>query len=152
MLRRLFFHHQRGYRSLAFVLAGLISIATYAFAVHIPDGSIPGWVLDARRSAVQTAIEGQRALAAARQARGLPLNPGDTFGTGMIGVASSPITTDLGTLTSARTSTDPVFAASVVQMLYEAGVRPGDDVAVGMTGSFPGFDLSVYAGIEAIGA
>ena len=48
MWRRIFFHHQRGYRSLAFVLAGLISIATYAFAVHIPDGSIPGWVLDAR--------------------------------------------------------------------------------------------------------
>jgi poly-gamma-glutamate system protein len=152
MLRRLFFHHQRGYRSLAFVLVGLISIATYAVVVHIPDGSIPGWVLKARRNAVQTAIEGQDALAAARQARGLPVNAGDTFGTGLIGVASSPITTDLGTLTSARTSTDPVFAAAVVQMLFEAGVRPSDDVAVGMTGSFPGFDLSVYAGVEAIGA
>src|SRR5262245_26622978 len=152
MLRRLFFHHQRGYRSLAFVLAGLISIASYAVVVHIPDGSIPGWVLTARRNAVKTAIDGQHALAAARQARGLPVNAGDSFGTGLIGVASSPITTDLGTLASARTSSDPVFAAAVVQMLFEAGVRPGDDVAVGMTGSFPGFDLSVYAGIEAIGA
>ena len=152
MLRRLFFHHQRGYRSLAFVLVGLISIATYAVAVHIPDGSIPGWVLAARRNAVETAIRGQQVLAGARQAQGLPVNPGDTFGTGLIGVASSPITTDLGTLPSARTSTNPVFAASVVQMLYEAGVRPGDDVAVGMTGSFPGFDLSVFAGVEAIGA
>src|SRR5262245_50652342 len=152
MLRRLFFHHQRGYRSLAFVLVGLISIAAYGFAVHIPDGSIPGWVLNARRSAVQEAINGQRVLAAARQARSLPVNTGDRFGTGLIGVASSPITTDLGTLPSARTSTDPVFAAAVVQMLYDAGVRPGDAVAVGMTGSYPAFNLDVLVGIEAIGA
>jgi poly-gamma-glutamate system protein len=152
MWRRIFFHHQRGYRSLAFVLVGLISIAAYAVAVHVPDGSIPGWVLNARQTAVQTDIQGQRALAAARQARGLSINAGDQFGTGLIGVDSSPITTDLGTLASARTSTDPAFGAAVVQMLFEAGVGPGDVVAVGMTGSFPGFDLAVFAGIEAVGA
>jgi poly-gamma-glutamate system protein len=150
--RRLFFHNQRGYRSVAFALVGTISIGAYAFVVRIPDGSVPGWVLAARLTAVDTAIQGQQVIARTRTARGLPSNPGDTFHTGLIGIASSPITTDLGSLPSHRTTTDPVFAAAVVQMLYRAGVRPGNLVAVGMTASYPSFDLDVYAGIEAIGA
>jgi poly-gamma-glutamate system protein len=152
VLRRIFFHHQRGYRSLAFLLVGLLAMAAYTTAVHVPDGSIPGWVLAARRNAVQTAIRGREVLAAARQAEGLPVNSGDTFQTGLIGVAESPITTDLGTLPSARTSTDPVFAAAVVQMLFDAGVHPGDVVAVGMTGSYPAFNMDALIGIEAVGA
>lgn len=150
--RRLFFHNQRGYRSVAFALVGIISVGAYAFVVRIPDGSVPGWVLQARRTATETAIRGQQVIARTRTARGLPSNPGDTFRTGLIGIASSPVTTDLGSLPSHRTTTDPVFAAAVVQMLYRAGVRPGNLVAVGMTGSYPSFDLDVYAGIEAIGA
>ena len=35
--RALFFHHQRGYRSLAFVLVGAISLGAYAFVARIPD-------------------------------------------------------------------------------------------------------------------
>jgi poly-gamma-glutamate system protein len=150
--RALFFHHQRGYRSLAFVLVGAISLGTYAFVARIPDGSIPGWVLQARRAAVQTAERGQEVLAQARAARGLSFNPGDQFQSGIIGTSASPVTTDLGSLPSHRTATNPVFAAAVVQMLYRAGVRRGDLVAVGETGSYPGFNLDVDAGIEAVGA
>ena len=58
IFRRLFFHHQRGYRSLAFLLVGALSLGAYAVVTRIPDGSIPGWVLDARRHAVQTAEAG----------------------------------------------------------------------------------------------
>ncbi len=151
-MRRALYHHQRGYRSLAFVLIGLLAVGTYAFAIRIPDGSVPGWVLHARRTAAATAERGQRVLATARAKRGLKLNPGDRFATGLIGVGSSPVTTDLGSIASHRTSTDPVFAAAMVQLLYQAGVGHGDLVAVGMTGSYPAFDLDVYAAVEAMGA
>jgi len=152
LLRRVFFHHQRGYRSLAFVVAGTVALGAYAIVDHIPDGSVPGWVLAARTRAVQTATRGQQTIARVRTARGLPFNPGDRFRTGLIGVASSPVTTDLGSIPSHRTASNPVFAAAVVQMLWRAGVRPGSLVAVGMTGSYPGFDLDVYAATEAMGA
>ena len=137
---------------MAFVLAGLVALGVYSIVDHIPDHSVPGWVLSARKRAVQTAIRGGATIARVRTARGLAFNPGDRFHTGLIGVSSSPVTTDLGSLPSHRTSVNPVFAAAVVQQLWRAGVRPGDLVAVGMTGSYPGFDLDVFAGTEAIGA
>jgi poly-gamma-glutamate system protein len=151
-LRRALYSHQRGYRALAFLLVGLVALGAYAVVVRVPDSSIPGWVLKARREAVQTARRGQAVIREARTARHLPINPGDRFRTGLIGVASSPMTTELGSLASHRTSTDPVFAAAVVQMLYMAGVRAGSVVAVGQTGSYPGFDLDVEAAVEAMGA
>jgi poly-gamma-glutamate system protein len=152
LFRRVFFHHQRGYRSLAFVLTGTVALGAYTVVEHIPDHSVPGWVLSARKRAVQTAIRGQQVIGRTRTARGLPFNAGDRFHTGLIGVASSPVTTDLGSLASHRTSTEPAFAAAVVMMLWRAGVRPGDLVAVGMTGSYPGFDLDVFAATDAVGA
>ena len=137
---------------MSFLLVGVLAIATYAFVVRIPDSSVPGWVLADRREAVQRAIRGQEVIRRDRAREHLPYNTGDRFHTGLIGVAASPIVTELGSLPSKRTSTNPVFAAAVVQMLYQAGVRPGDVVAIGMSGSYPGFDVDAYVGTEAIGA
>jgi poly-gamma-glutamate system protein len=151
-LRRAAYSHRRGYRTLAFAVVGMIAVGAYAIVSHVPDNSVPGWVLQARREAVDTAVRGQEAVRRARAAKHLKINPGDRFSTGLIGVASSPVTTELGSLDSHRTTTDPVFAAAVVQMLYRAGVRRGGLVAVGQTGSYPGFDLDVAAAVEAMGA
>jgi poly-gamma-glutamate system protein len=141
-----------GYRPLAFLLSGVLAIGLYALAVRIPDGSIPGSVLDARRLAVRNVRAGQDAIREERRRLGLRLAPGDRLGTGLVGIESSPVTTELGSLSAKRTSTDPLFAAAVVDMLYRAGVRSGDVVAVGMSGSFPAFDLDVIVATEALGA
>ena len=143
---------RRGYRSLAFILAGTLAVGAYAVVVRIPDGSVPGWVLRARRAAVLSSIEGQRAIRQARIQRGLPSGPADRLQTGLVGIESSPITTELGSAAAKRTSTDPVFAAAIVDMLYRAGVGPGSIVAVGMTGSFPALDLDTEVAVEAMGA
>src|SRR5919197_5669331 len=92
------YSRQRGYRSLSFLLVGLISVGAYAGVVRVPDRSVPGWVLAARREAVDRAVRGQAVIRDARQAQELPINPGDRFGTGLIGMASSPLTTELGEL------------------------------------------------------
>jgi poly-gamma-glutamate system protein len=120
--------------------------------VRFPDSSVPGWVLEARQRAVQAAIEGQRTILRYRQQVGLPVNPADRLHTGLVGKEESRITTELGSPEAKRTSSDPVFAAAVVDMLFRAGVRPGDAVAVGMSGSFPAFNLAVDAAIESMGA
>src|SRR5262245_19385623 len=70
----------------------------------------------------------------------------------MLGSPNSPITTDSGTLAAKATSTNPNFAALMVDWLYEAGVRPNDVVAVAYTGSFPALDVGAIAAVEAIGA
>jgi poly-gamma-glutamate system protein len=151
-LARMVFSDRRGFRTVAFLLVGAIALGAYALALRFPDGSVPPWVLAARRQAVHDAVRGQQVIRQARATRGLPFSSGDRLRTGMVGVESSPITTELGSAPSKRTSTDPLFAAAVVDMLYRAGVRPGDVVAAGKTGSFPALDLDVAVAVEAMGA
>ena len=55
---------------------------------------------------------------------------GDSVQAAMIGLPTSAITTDPGSLRSKVTSTNPNFAAAVVAMLRKAGVGPGDVVAL----------------------
>ncbi len=74
----------------------------------------------------------------------------DPAQTGMIGRMISEVTTIAGHLPSKQTSTNPNFAAVVVDMLKRAGVNSGDLVAVGCSGSFPALNTSVYAALETL--
>ena len=71
----------------------------------------------------------RRSTQAVRQEKlriGIPVDRRlDTNDTGLIGVEYTDITTTLGSLSAKRTSTNPAFAAAVVDMLDQAGVRPG---------------------------
>jgi poly-gamma-glutamate system protein len=73
------------------------------------------------------------------------LDPGQT---GLVGEAMSLATSLPADLESKRTSINPNFAAAIVDMFQRAGVRPGDQVAIGCTGSFPAFNVAVAAAVE----
>lgn len=83
--------------------------------------------------------------------RGVPLSADDIHGTGMIGLPYTDITTTSGALEAKRTAAWPDMAALCVRMLHEAGVRPGDTVGAGFSGSFPGMNLAVVAACESMG-
>ncbi|MBI5474148.1 MAG: poly-gamma-glutamate system protein [Ignavibacteriae bacterium] len=70
--------------------------------------------------------------------------------TALIGQDITPITTDRGYIDAKLASTNPNFAAVVVEMLQRAGVKENDHVAVAMTGSFPGLNISVLSALEAL--
>jgi poly-gamma-glutamate system protein len=92
------------------------------------------------------------ALRDCRAARGVPVVPSaDPNGTGLIGVERSVITTSLGSLEAKRTTTNPDFAALVVRLLRDAGVRRGDAVGVGASSSFPALIVATLAAAEAMG-
>lgn len=74
----------------------------------------------------------------------------DPAGTGLIGPEFSPITNSRGDLEAKLTSLNPNFAAVLVQQFRQAGLRPGDPVAVGITGSFPGLNICLFAALEAL--
>lgn len=65
--------------------------------------------------------------------------------TGLIGLEFSSITTSVGNLEAKRTTTNPNFAGLVVFLLKEAGVRNGDTIAVGASGSFPALIVAVLS-------
>lgn len=101
--------------------------------------------------AARTALQAFRVIRDERLARGLAIDPEtDPSGSGLIGELISPVTTNTGHLPSKQTSINPNFAAVVVDMLRQAGVREGDSVAVGLSGSFPALNISVLAALHTL--
>ena len=70
--------------------------------------------------------------------------------TALIGQEYTLTTTDRGYIEAKLSATNPNFAAVIVQLLKDAGVGDNDYVAVAMTGSFPGLNISVLAALETL--
>ena len=70
--------------------------------------------------------------------------------TALIGQEYTLVTTDRGYIDAKLSATNPNFAAVIVQLLKDAGLEENDNVAVGMTGSFPGLNISVLAALETL--
>lgn len=70
--------------------------------------------------------------------------------TALIGQEYTLITTDQGEIEAKLSSTNPNFAAVVVQLLKEARLKNGDNVAVAFSGSFPGLNIAVIAALETL--
>ena len=70
--------------------------------------------------------------------------------TALIGQDITPITTDRGYIEAKLTSTNPNFAAVVVDMLREAGLEKNDVVAIAFTGSFPGLNIAVHSAVQTL--
>ena len=70
--------------------------------------------------------------------------------TALIGQEYTLITTDRGYIESKLSATNPNFAAVIVQLLKDAGLKEKDNVAVAMSGSLPGLNISVIAAIESM--
>ncbi len=106
---------------------------------------------DQKLTAARTA---QNAFAAVKQAvneMGMPIDRiNDPNETGLIGIQYSPITTARGDLTPVLTSTNPNFAALIVQLLKEAGMKKHDTVAVLLTGSLPALNISVMSALQTL--
>jgi len=70
--------------------------------------------------------------------------------TALIGQDLTPITTDRGDIDAKLASTNPNFAAVVVELLKQAEVKEKDHVAVAMTGSFPAINIAVLSALETL--
>lgn len=95
----------------------------------------------------------QQSIETLRPVRGRiePINPDvDPLRSGLIGVATSPLTSNSGDLESKQATINPNWAAAVIRLLADAGVEPGDHVAIAVSGSFPALNLAVYAALESM--
>ena len=80
-----------------------------------------------------------------------PVHNLDPNKTNLIGVEYSPITTTIGELIAKRTSTNPDFSALIVRYLSDIGVKSGDAVAIGCSGSFPALSIAAICACEIMG-
>lgn len=90
-------------------------------------------------------------LRAEQERLDIPFDPiDDPFQTGLIGAARTTITTDRGLLSDKQAAINPNLAAIFVEEFSKAGLKPGDHIAVGTTGSNPAVNLSLYAAMQAM--
>lgn len=103
---------------------------------------------------IEAALLMQRAMGVLKEERikkGIIIDKAyDLNETGMIGYEISGITTTLGSLEAKRTSTNPNFAAVVVDMLASLKIKEGDWVAVNLSGSFPALNLAVLSALQTL--
>jgi poly-gamma-glutamate system protein len=72
----------------------------------------------------------------------------DPEASGLIGQEHSLTTTDRGVLEAKLTSVNPNFAAVFVDYFRTLGLRPGDAVAISLTGSFPALNICILAAAD----
>ncbi|QEG43075.1 poly-gamma-glutamate system protein [Roseimaritima ulvae] len=106
---------------------------------------------DTLRQSAQKAADAMQHIGAQQIARGhRGLAAHDPQDSHLIGPSMSQVTTKMGALESKQTSVNANFAAIVTAWLIEAGVQPGDRIAIGASGSWPALNIAVYAAAETL--
>jgi poly-gamma-glutamate system protein len=132
-------------------LLGALGLLLFALFKLVPPGNPPD--KDAMLRAAEFMASAERTVRECREAKGMALDRASDINlTGLIGIQTSPVTTTLGNLEAKRTTTNPNFAGLLVRLLVDAGVRRGDAVAVGASGSFPALVVAVLAAAQALDA
>jgi len=103
---------------------------------------------DEKIAASRLAKTAMEEIKAYKEECNIPLATEDTYQSGMIGDRYTVITTTLGNLQSKKTSVNPNFAAVIIDMFKEAEIKPGDEVAMIFSSSFPALNLCVMAAAE----
>lgn len=136
----------RGRISLAsLVLAFCIAIAGLLWAEHQKHQEEQPYYPQ-QIEAAQVMGEAIGRLRVLREKLGISIDPeADPNRTGLIGAEMSELTTSIGVLEAKRTAINPAFAALVVHYFQEAGLKEGDLVAIGASGSFPSLILATLA-------
>jgi poly-gamma-glutamate system protein len=135
----------------------LVLVALVAVLAHVAVEALPVRreqpYYEAKVRAAQLARDAMETIKAERLRVGIPLEPEvDPLGTGLIGSALSPVTSNSGALPAKRASTNPNFAAILVEWLGRAGIQRGDLVAVGVSGSFPALNVAAFAALQTLEA
>lgn len=143
------------YRSQRISDRALIAIATSTLTALLILNLLPHTVDTATREAMLEAAYRAEACFDTILCRRVDLNHKmlrmhDPARTGMLGPSMSMVTTLPGHLDAKQTSVNPNFAAVAIKLLIDAGVEPGDRIAIGMTGSFPALNIAVLQACEAM--
>ncbi len=150
-MKRLYFRPS-GVSRRALALIATLSVAVLLAVERLPVLEKQPYYQE-KVAAARLAAEAMRVIKNEKVARGLQSDPEvDPAGSGLIGAAYSPVTSNTGDLVSKRTANNPNFAAVLVEMLKQAGVRRGDVVAVGVSGSFPGMNIAAYSALQTLEA
>ncbi len=133
----------------------LLAAAALSVAVIVLERQLVPYRRSPLYGTMVTAAQAMEGAGRAVRERRLELGIGideaaDPNASGYIGVEYSGMTTSLGDQSAKRTTANPDMAALMVLLLDEAGVKPGDTIAVGASGSFPAATIATLAAARAM--
>jgi poly-gamma-glutamate system protein len=135
-----------------FVWAGGVSLLAWAALRIVAPGAAIPWT-SAMVEAATAMDAGLSSVTRHCRDAGVPIEVGiDPNRTCLVGPEHTELFTSLGQLEAKRTTTTPDMAGLLVHLLSEAGVKEGDKVAVGASGSFPALMVATLTAVEALGA
>ncbi len=138
------------HRKTRMIMAGVISLAAFWSVQVLPSSAVPRNA-DLMVRAGQIMEQAILAIRSAREHAGIGFDQKvDPNRTGLIGPEESPLMTTLGELAAKRSTTNPNMAGYMVYLLDGAGVKPGDHIAIGSSGSFPALLVASLAAAKAM--
>jgi poly-gamma-glutamate system protein len=133
------------------VIFALLSIALFVIEVNTQK-SVKAQYYEEKIKAGQIFQEAMKKTRQERQRIGLPIDEiNDPNGTGIIGEQYTPITFQRNDVSANLTSTNPNFSAIFIEYFKKLKVKSGDMVAVGVDGTFPAVNLSLYSVLREMG-
>jgi poly-gamma-glutamate system protein len=142
---------QAGLGTMALVASVLAAVAIGMGRVSPPLDAPPD--VTRRAEAAEALVRrAGRLIRLARRAEGIASEAEDADPmSSLLGADVTPLTTTLGNLEAKRLATNPEWARILVVRLGRAGLRKGDVVAAGFSGSFPGLNLALSAACQSSG-
>jgi poly-gamma-glutamate system protein len=135
----------------ALILCALVSIGMLAVVMSL-DPAPHSRNTQPRIAASRSMEMAIKALRESYLSRGLRFNDSiDPNHTALIGIEYSEMVTTLGSADAKRSTTNPNIAGLIVQLLDEAGVKRGDTIAIGCSGSFPAVAIASLLAAKAMG-
>jgi poly-gamma-glutamate system protein len=136
------------------LVAAAVALAGVGAVSLIAGGAGAAPRYGSARQAIEASALMTRSLAsikALRLQKAIPIDRTlDPNETGIVGDEFTPLTTSLGDVAAKRTAANPAFAGVVAAYFGRAGLRPGDVVAIGGSGSFPAFVLASLCAAHAM--
>ncbi|NLW19028.1 MAG: poly-gamma-glutamate system protein [Candidatus Cloacimonetes bacterium] len=133
-------------------LIALLVLSVILFVIsHRSYVTIKADYFEQKVEAAQLMESFMETLKAEQQKLGIPFDPiNDPNSTGLIGTPRTTITTDRGLLSEKQAALNPNLAAVFVEEFSRHGLKPGDRIAVSITGSNPAVNLALYAAISVL--
>lgn len=139
-----------GWASAVAVAAVTIAMVATASRPSLVD-LVPADIASRARRAEAAMTRAAEVIRDARRAEGIPSEAADSsVMSSLVGAELTPITTTLGNLEAKRVASSAAWARALVPRLYQAGVRRGDIVAAGFSGSFPGLNLALAVACQSL--
>lgn len=134
-----------------FLVAILITLVIGTILLMLSAEKYQEDYIDLQVGAANRMAQGEAYLKERVLEKGLEIEYTDLNQTALVGPEFTELTTTPGDEKAKRSALNPQFASLLIRFYQQAGLKEGDTIAVGASGSFPGFVIATLASATEMG-